>query len=177
MAAQERYERREEQRTGDGAVAGRRVEQVREVDQANNVTPFPPRAVPSSATNVNVAQRHRAAPAAPGYVEANSAAVAVGKVNQVLWFLCAVLELLLGLRVVLRLMGANAAAPFVGFIYSVTQPLAAPFFGMLPNLAAPDIRAGAFLEIPTLIAMVVYFLVFLLLTYLLRLLVSRPANI
>jgi uncharacterized protein YggT (Ycf19 family) len=153
------------------------VEQVREVDQASNVTPFPPRATPSSATNVNVAQRHGVAPAAPVYVESNSAAVAVGKANQVLWFLCAVLELLLGVRVVLRLMGANAAAPFVAFIYGVTQPLVAPFLGMLPNLAAPDIRAGAFLEVPTLIAMAVYFLVFLLVTYLLRLLVSRPANV
>jgi hypothetical protein len=131
-------------------------------------------------TNINVAPRPalRAVPpadAAPGPAYRNSAALAVGKANQVLWFVCGVVELLLAARVFLRLVGASPAASFVSFVYGVTQPLAAPFLGMLPNAAGST--RGAVLEVPTLIGMVVYFLVFLLLTTLLRLLVSRPAAV
>ena len=177
MVAEEQNER-EDRRRAAGAPADRRVEQVREVRQASNVSPLRPG---PDATNVNVAQRAPVRGAAVD-VAPNYAALAVGKANQVLWFLCGILELLLGLRVILRVIGASAAAPFVRFIYDVTQPLAAPFLGMLPNLGAAGDptapgAATAVLEVPTLIGMVVYFLVFLLVTSLLRLLVSRPPRV
>lgn len=155
-------------------------------EQPRVVTPPAAPAHPTS-TNVNVSSRPhlRAVPPPPATVvpagtvvarrAVSSAAYAVAKANQILWFVCGVLELLLGMRVVLRMMGANAAAGFVRFIYGVTQPLAAPFLGMLPN-AAGATRA-AVLEVPTLIAMVVYFLLFLMITLLLRLLISRPAEL
>ena len=137
-----------------------------------------------SRTNVNVAPRPalRAVPAevpathaVVGPTYRSSTALAVAKANQFLWFACGVLELLLAMRVFLRLVGANPAAGFARFIYGVTQPFAAPFLGMLPN-AAGTTRV-AVLEVPTLVGMVVYFLVFLLLTVLLRLLISRPAHV
>ncbi len=169
MAAEEHYERREERQLRDAA--GRPVQQVERVEQteaASNVRPFPA----GRATNVNVAPPPVAA--GPAYVDAEPhyAGLAVGKANQILWFICGVLELALAGRLVLRLVGANPAAPFVAFMYAITQPFAAPFLGMLPNLAGPS--RGAFLEVPTAIAMLVYFLLFLLVTTLLRVLVSRP---
>ena len=42
-------------------------------------------------------------------------------------------ELMLGLRVALRLFGASASAPFVGWLYSATTPLVAPFAGIFPS--------------------------------------------
>ena len=120
-------------------------------------------------TNVNVA---------PGYTERypatqarGSTAWAIGKVNQILWFIAAVIEVLLGLRFVLLLIGANPAAPFAAFILGVTEPLVWPFLNLVPSPAA---RGGPVFEVTTLVAMLVYFLFFLLLTQFLRLLVSRP---
>lgn len=136
-------------------------------------------------TNVNAVSRpalHAVPPAAVAPADTvvatrtpSSAAYAVAKANQILWFVCSVLELLLGMRVVLRMMGANAAAGFVRFVYGVTQPLVAPFLGMLPN--AGGATRGAVLEVPAIVAMVVYFVLFLMVTLLLRLLVSRPAEV
>jgi uncharacterized protein YggT (Ycf19 family) len=139
-------------------------------------------------TNVNVAPTRRpplrvVEPGEPAIIEPVvaarrpvadvSAALAVAKANQFLWFLCGVLELLLFARVALRVMGANPAAAFVRFIYGITQPFAAPFLGMVPNAAGTQ---GATLEVPTLIAMAIYFVLFLLLTLFLRLLISRPTR-
>src|SRR5688500_10801603 len=123
-------------------------------------------------TNVNIPQRtagpyvapRRAVAVAPDAVYApSSAALAVAKANQILWFACGVLELLLIARVALRMLGANPAAGFVAFIYALTQPLAGPFLGMLPNAAGGAPGRGTVLEVPTLIAMIVYFVLFLLL--------------
>ena len=133
-------------------------------------------------TNVNVAPPRRpplrivqpvdAVAADP--LATTSAALAVAKANQLLWFVCGLLELLLVTRVGLRLVGANPEAGFVRFVYGATQPLAGPFLGMVPNAAG---ARGAMLEVPTLIAMVVYFVVFLLLTLFLRVLISRPTRV
>lgn len=49
------------------------------------------------------------------------------------------IEGLLMLRVVLKLFGANAAAPFVHWLYGVTAPLLAPFSGAFP---APALEGG-----------------------------------
>jgi uncharacterized protein YggT (Ycf19 family) len=97
-------------------------------------------------------------------------------VTQVLWFICGVLELLLAVRVLLLLFGANRSSPFAQLILTVSQPFAWPFLGLFPNPASSGgaTPSGAMFELTTAIAMVVYFLLFLLLTQLLSLLVSRP---
>lgn len=64
-----------------------------------------------------------------------------------------VIELFLGLRLLLRLFGANPDAGFVAWIYKTSEPLLAPFLGMFPS---PVIDGQFVLEFNTLIAMIVY---------------------
>jgi hypothetical protein len=135
-----------------------------------------PAAPAAPATNVNVSQpaaRSRAsATTYTSYDDAQRSPYwAAGKINQVLWFICGVLEVLLGLRFLLLLMGANPASGFAAFIYAITGPFIMPFAGLV---ASPGVNGGPVLEVVSLVAMLVYFLFFLLLTQFVRLLVSRP---
>lgn len=63
------------------------------------------------------------------------------------------IEGLLMLRVALKLFGANAAAPFVHWLYGVTAPLLAPFEGAFP---APALEGGFVIEFTALFAILVY---------------------
>ena len=78
------------------------------------------------------------------------------RINQVIYFLVGLVEIILLFRFVLRLFGASTESNFVQFIYDISQPLVTPFFGIFNS----DITygAGAF-ELETLIAMIVYMLV------------------
>jgi YggT family protein len=66
-----------------------------------------------------------------------------------------VIELLLGLRFVLKFTGAGANDWFVGIVYGLTQPLASPF---LKALGVYE-EQGVVLEWTTLIAMIIYWIV------------------
>jgi hypothetical protein len=74
------------------------------------------------------------------------------KLISFVWLLTGMLEMLLGLRFILKLMAANPATPFVDFIYRLSAPFLRPFFGITGTPAANNMV----LEIPTLIAMIVY---------------------
>lgn len=74
---------------------------------------------------------------------------------QVVWYILGLLEVLLAFRFVLRLTGANPAAGFTDFIYSVTAPLVAPFFAVFPRTTVQ----GSVFEWSTLLAMLVYWLI------------------
>ena len=63
------------------------------------------------------------------------------------------IELILGLRIVLKLFGANASAPFTNWIYETTRPLIAPFQGMFPS---PVISGGFVIEFSTIFALLIY---------------------
>ena len=52
---------------------------------------------------------------------------------QVIWFLAGLIDVLVGLRFLLKLFGASAASPFVTLLYSITAPLVAPFAGIFPT--------------------------------------------
>lgn len=65
------------------------------------------------------------------------------------------------LRFLLKLLGASAVAPFVQWVYAVTDPLLAPFAGMFPS---PALERGLALEFNTLFAIVAYSFVFYLIT-------------
>jgi hypothetical protein len=81
--------------------------------------------------------------------------ITVSRINQVIWLLFGFLEALIGLRVVLKLIGANPAAFFTQMVYGITDVFLWPFAGITPT---PGV--GAFqLEISSIIAMIVYALV------------------
>lgn len=73
--------------------------------------------------------------------------------TQVIWYILGIIEILLAFRFVLRLLGANPAAGFTSFIYSVTYVFAAPF---LTVFRSTRIVEGSVFEWTTLLAMVVY---------------------
>lgn len=75
--------------------------------------------------------------------------------TQVVWYLLGILEVLLAFRFVLKLLGANAGAGFTSFIYSVTQPFAAPFLSVFKITRVQ----GSVFEWTTLLAMLVYWLI------------------
>ncbi len=74
------------------------------------------------------------------------------KWSQVITLLFVALEAMIGLRVLLKLIGANPASPFANLVYQFTNIFLAPFNG----LTATPSAQGMVLEIPALIAMVVY---------------------
>ncbi len=72
--------------------------------------------------------------------------------NQVVWYILGFIEVLLAFRFILKLLGANQFIGFTSFVYSITNPLAAPFNGIL----GMSISGSSVIEWSTLIAAVVY---------------------
>lgn len=74
--------------------------------------------------------------------------------TQAVWYILGIIEALLAFRFVLRLLGANPAASFTNFIYSITYPFVAPFIAVFHTTQI----AGSAFEWTTLLAMIVYWL-------------------
>lgn len=74
---------------------------------------------------------------------------------QIVWYILGILEFLLGFRFVLKLLGASNGSSFVSFVYTLTQPFAAPFLGIFK---IPQVQ-GVIVEWSTLLAMLVYFFI------------------
>lgn len=89
-------------------------------------------------------------------------------IARVVWYVLGIINTLLGLRFVLRLFGANPAAAFTDFIYSLTSPLLAPFRNVIRSSA---VGTGV-IEWSTLLAMAIYWLIAYAIVRLL--VVSRP---
>lgn len=71
------------------------------------------------------------------------------------------IELLIAVRIILRLFGANSAAGFVRWIYATTDPLIQPFVGMFPS---PVLEGGFVIEFSAVFALIVYAFIGYLLT-------------
>jgi hypothetical protein len=71
---------------------------------------------------------------------------------QIVWLFFGVVEGLIGLRVLLKLIGANPDNAFAGFIYGAAGLFAGPFV----TLTGSPASGGMVLEIPSLLAMLVY---------------------
>ncbi len=80
--------------------------------------------------------------------------LATFKATQMIWLLLGILEAAIGLRVVFKLIGVNAANPFAALLYNVTGLFVAPF----ASLTGTPSAGGMVLEISSLIAMIVYLL-------------------
>ena len=112
-----------------------------------------------AASNVNVGPTTTAA-----------ATNTVWAVTRVVTLLFTVLEVLLLLRFVLKLMGANANQPLVSGLYGVTEPLVRPFQGIFPEPASPPV-----LDLAALLAVVFFFLIAALIVALVRAITSARA--
>lgn len=80
--------------------------------------------------------------------------------TQYVWYALYVIETLLGLRFALRLLGANAGAPFADLVYGLSGIFLDPFRYILPA-SVIDRGAGlatSVVEWSTLLAMLVYWL-------------------
>jgi len=78
------------------------------------------------------------------------------KVTQVIWFLLGFLESVLALRFLFKLIGVNPANSFATILYGFTDLFVAPF----ANLTSTPAVEGMVFEFSTLIAMLVYALIF-----------------
>jgi uncharacterized protein YggT (Ycf19 family) len=79
---------------------------------------------------------------------------AVWAVTRVVTLLFTVLEVLLLLRFVLKLTGANAQQPLVSALYRITEPLVRPFQGIFPEPSGPPA-----LDLAALLAVAFFFLI------------------
>jgi hypothetical protein len=77
------------------------------------------------------------------------------KATQLVWLLFGVLEVLIALRIGLKMIGANPDSPIVALIYGFTYLFLFPFEGMTGTPAA----GGMVLELSSLFAMVIYGLI------------------
>jgi hypothetical protein len=90
--------------------------------------------------------------------------------SHLIWLFFGAVEVLIGLRVLLKLMAANPNNPFANLIYSLSYLFVWPFVGLT---ATPSLE-GIVLEIPSLIAMLVYALVAVGIERLVWVLFERP---
>jgi YggT family protein len=94
-----------------------------------------------------------------------------GLVTQIIGAVLGLLEVLLGLRFVLKLIAANPSSGFAVFVYGMTQPFLAPF----KALVGTPRTGGVILEVTTLIAMAVYALFARVVVGAVRIAATRPS--
>jgi hypothetical protein len=68
-------------------------------------------------------------------------------------FIVTLLEILLGLRLILKLFAADPKAPFVTWIYEASEPLLRPFAFAFPTAS---VKGGFVFEFTTLFALFAY---------------------
>ena len=97
--------------------------------------------------------------------------VPVWTATRVITLIFTVLEVVLLIRFVLKLLGANAQQALVAGIYAVTDPLVRPFQGIWPQTDTPTV-----IDLPALLAIVFMFLIAALVVGLVRAISNnRPA--
>ncbi len=92
------------------------------------------------------------------------------QISALIGFFFGILEGLIGIRILLRLIGANPQNPFASLVYNFTALFLAPFNGLVPTPAAGPLV----LEVSSLIAILVYALVAWAIIRLIWLLFDQP---
>ena len=105
-----------------------------------------------------------------GIAAANQNA-STARIVSIVYFLFGALELLLAVRVILHLIGANAGNGFASFINGLSAPFVALFASLVQN---PALSGTSVLEVTTLIAMIVYGILAWLVGRVVWLALSRP---
>ncbi len=96
----------------------------------------------------------------------------VAQITQIIWFAVGFLEVVLALRLVLKVLGAGQTADFTQMIMAATRPFVMPFLGIFPN-AATD---GFEFEPASVVAMVIYLLLGVGLVKLVRILYGETSE-
>jgi uncharacterized membrane protein len=92
------------------------------------------------------------------------------QITRMMWLVLGLLEIMLGLRFILKLMAANSDNGFAGFVYGISGAFTKPFDALLGTPAID----GSIFETTTLIAMCVYAFLFGLAARLLIIIGDRP---
>ena len=133
------------------------TERVERVERVEHMHDSPAYVATPAASNVNVGGTPARAP--------------VWTVTSVVTLFFTVLEVLLLLRFIFKLAGANAAQPLVRGLYSVTDFLTRPFQGIFPEPSGPPV-----IDIAALLAIVFLFLIGALIVALVRA-ITAPRNV
>jgi uncharacterized protein YggT (Ycf19 family) len=91
----------------------------------------------------------------PPVVDPNAPVSAADRAAQVVYLVFGVIEVLIAVRVILRLLDANPDAGFTSLIYNLSYPFVALFLGVFP----PAQSRGNVLELSSLLAILVYALI------------------
>ena len=92
---------------------------------------------------------------------------------ELIYLIFAIICVLLLLRIVLKLLAANTAVAFTGFVYGVSGLFLAPFNGLLPTF----VSGRTILEGSAIIAILVYALVGYLLARLMSIFFQRDVTV
>ena len=99
--------------------------------------------------------------------------IRVRRVANFIWLIFGILEGMIGIRILLKLIGANPGNPFARFVYDITQPLLFMFEGLINNPSFDNIV----LELHSIIALLVYAFVTWVLVRMIWLVFYRPEDI
>ena len=80
-------------------------------------------------------------------------------ITNIVWYVYGVVAILLALRFILKLTGANSVNSFVSFIYSVTKVLSAPFDSMFNVSSVSTSTTTSVFEPSIIVAIVIYALI------------------
>ena len=72
---------------------------------------------------------------------------------RIVWFITGFIVILLLVRILLQLLGANQDAGFVDFVYTISNIFAAPFYGIF---SYQPTYGKSYLEVSTVVAVLVY---------------------
>ena len=125
------------------------TERVERVERYEQVRERPATTTPT-ASNVNVGS-------------SGATSTAIWTATNVVTLIFTVLEVLLLLRIIFKLTGANSNQPLIRALYGATEPLVRPFQGIFPEPQGPPA-----LDIAALLSIVFLFLVALLIVALVR---------
>lgn len=103
--------------------------------------------------------------------EARTVRYAIDKLVDFLRWFATVLEVVLAIRFIFKLIGADPTNLFAGFLYALTDIILSPFSTIVRT---PSLRTNQAFEWSTLIAMVIYWLLFWAIMRLLRI-ISSPS--
>ena len=98
--------------------------------------------------------------------------LAAFRLTQLIYWVFALIEGLIAIRLILKALGANPSAGFSQFIYSITAALVAPFINLFSNPS----YGNSVLELSSVVALIVYALVAWLLGKLVWILVGETRS-